>query len=103
MTVTTQSPTGRVEPTLEAARANVDDRPIGRILMDMGKLRAKDIDRIFITHREKGLRFGEAARALRLVKDADIQQALSIQFNYPYLRTGQSALGREIYAARDPF
>jgi chain length determinant protein tyrosine kinase EpsG len=99
----TQSSTGRIEPTLEAARANVDERPLGRILVDMGKLRPKDVDRIFIAHREKGLRFGEAARELRLVKDADIQQALSIQFNYPYLRTGQSALGREIFAARDPF
>jgi len=99
----TQSSTGRIEPTLEAARANVDERPLGRILVDMGKLRPKDVDRIFVAHRENGLRFGEAARELRLVKDADIQQALSIQFNYPYLRTGQSALGREIFAARDPF
>lgn len=95
------------EPFSEAdngiARGGVDDRPIGRILLDMGKLRPKDIDRIFALHREKGLRFGEAARRLRLVKDADVEYALSVQFNYPYLKPGQGMLGSELVAAHEPF
>jgi receptor protein-tyrosine kinase len=81
----------------------VDDRPIGRILVDMGKLKPKDVGRVFALHREKGLRFGEAARKLRLVKDADVEYALSVQFNYPYLKPGQGALGRDLVVAHDPF
>lgn len=105
MTATT---TSRVEPTLAARGAGgpthvLDDRPIGRILVDMGKLKPKDVDRVFAAHRERGMRFGEAARSLKLVKEADIEQALAVQFNYPYLRAGQSALSPELVAAHDPF
>jgi receptor protein-tyrosine kinase len=49
------------------------------------------------------MRFGEAACKLKLVKDADVQQALSVQFNYPYLKAGQSMLGPELIAAHAPF
>jgi chain length determinant protein tyrosine kinase EpsG len=83
--------------------APIEDRPIGQILVDMGKLRAKDVRKVFDLHRRKGLRFGEAARRLRLVDDADVQYALSIQFNYPYSRPGQGMLGAELIAAHDPF
>jgi receptor protein-tyrosine kinase len=86
-----------------SATGSVDDRPIGRILVDMGKLKPKDVGRVFALHREKGLRFGEAARKLRLVKDADVEYALSVQFNYPYLKPGQGTLGRDLVVAHDPF
>lgn len=95
-----------LEPLLSQVRsptANLEDRPLGRILMDMGKLRVRDIDRIFTLHRERGLRFGEAARKLKLVTDADVQQALAIQFNYPYLKPGQGTLSDELVAAHEPF
>jgi chain length determinant protein tyrosine kinase EpsG len=95
------------EPLLESERrsaaGSVDDRPIGRILVDMGKLKPKDVGRVFALHREKGIRFGEAARKLRLVKDADVEYALSVQFNYPYLKPGQGALGRDLVVAHAPF
>ena len=91
------------ESDRHSATSGVNDRQIGRILVDMGKLKAKDVGRVFALHREKGLRFGEAARKLRLVKDADIEYALSVQFNYPYLKPGQSALGRDLIVAHDPF
>ena len=93
----------RREPTLGSAVASLEDRPIGRILVDLGKLRPRDVDRVFRVHREQGLRFGEAARKLRLVKDADIQYALSIQFGYPYLKPGQGVLSPELVAAHEPF
>jgi len=96
--------TSRREPTLNASRlANLEDRPIGRILMDMGKLKPRDVDRVFHLHREKGLRFGEAARKLKLVKDADVQYALSVQFSYPYLKPGQGALAADLVTAHEPF
>ena len=82
---------------------SIEDRPIGRILTDIGRLKSKDIPRVFALHREKNLRFGEAARKLRLVRDEDIQYALSIQFNYPYLKPGQAVLGPELVVAHDPF
>jgi len=93
----------RREPTLGTRVVSLEDRPIGRILMDMGKLKPRDVDRVFHLHREKGLRFGEAACKLNLVRDADVQYALSIQFSYPYLKPGQGALGSELVAAHEPF
>lgn len=94
---------GQLGPEPHIPTVSVDERTIGRILMDMGKLKPEDIARIFTLHREKGLRFGEAARILRLVTDADVQYALSIQFNYPYLRPDQGVLGSEVIAAHHPF
>jgi protein-tyrosine kinase len=91
------------EPVMRDSGASLEDRPIGRILIDMGKLRPRDADRVFKMHRELGMRFGEAARKLNLVKDADIQQALSVQFNYPHLNARQSVLGPELIAANAPF
>lgn len=91
------------EPEVRTGKVGFEDRPIGRILVDLGKLKPKDVNRIFALHRQKGLRFGEAARKLRLVKDADIQYALSIQFNYPYVKSGQGMLGPELISAHDPF
>jgi protein-tyrosine kinase len=98
-----QNPTGvRREPTLNPDVV-MEDRPIGRILVDMGKLQPRDVDRVFALHREKGLRFGEAARRLKLVKDADVHYALSVQFSYPYLKPGQGSLSRDLVTAHAPF
>lgn len=94
------------EPGLDKASsssASVEDRPIGRILVDMGKLKSRDVGRVFALHREKGMRFGEAARKLKLVNDADIHYALSVQFDYPYLKPGQGVLGPELVVAHEPF
>jgi chain length determinant protein tyrosine kinase EpsG len=91
------------EPVLGKLDASVENRTIGRILVDLGKLKPRDVSRIFDLHRQRGLRFGEAARKLRLVKDADIQYALSVQFNYPYLKPGQAVLGQELVIAHAPF
>jgi receptor protein-tyrosine kinase len=90
-------------PQLKIPNVSIEDRSIGRILSDMGKLQSKDVARVFALHREKNLRFGEAARKLRLVKDEDVQYALSVQFNYPYLKRGQAVLGPELVVAHDPF
>ena len=90
-------------PRLEPVAGATEDRTIGRILVDLGTLKQDDVGRIFALHREKGLRFGEAARRLRLVKDEDVQRALSVQFNYPYVNRKQAALGPELVVAHDPF
>jgi len=78
-------------------------RSLGAILVDAGKLRIVDVERILRLQREKNLRFGEAAIRLRLLKQADIDYALSHQFDFPYLVPGETAVSREVIAAYNPF
>jgi receptor protein-tyrosine kinase len=85
------------------ATGRLEARTIGRILVDMGRLTERDVHRVFKLQRKHGMRFGEAARRLKLVGDDDIEYALSIQFDYPYLAQDQGALGPELVTAHDPF
>lgn len=78
------------------------DRTIGQILLDAGKLRDKDITRIFGYHKKHNIRFGEAAMRLRLCRKADIEYALSVQFDYPLLRRGEAVLGDEVIVGFEP-
>ncbi len=79
------------------------DRSIGAILVDNGKLKLHDAERILQLQRQKGLRFGEAALELGLLREDDIKQALAQQFEYPYLTRGESAVSEEVVAAYQPF
>jgi chain length determinant protein tyrosine kinase EpsG len=76
---------------------------MGRLLLDMGKLTPEGAEQVVRAAKEKGLRFGEAAVLLGLVSEADIQQVLAHQFEYPYLHTGQSKYPSELVAAFQPF
>ncbi|ABE50291.1 chain length determinant protein tyrosine kinase EpsG [Methylobacillus flagellatus] len=76
---------------------------IGSLLLRMGKITPEDAERIMRLHKEKGLRFGEAAQALGLITEDDIQQVLSRQFNYPYLSPDQNSYLNELVAAYQPF
>jgi protein-tyrosine kinase len=49
------------------------------------------------------LRFGDAAIQLRLLTPADIDFALSRQFDYPYLRRGDNTVSEDVVAAHAPF
>lgn len=79
------------------------ERTIGGILLDAGKITAADAERALRLQKEKGLRFGEACVKLGLVSQSDIEQVLSGQFRFPYLRPGESRLGNELVAAYEPF
>jgi protein-tyrosine kinase len=83
--------------------AQVEQRPLGRILADLGRLRESDIEKVLRLQRRRGLRFGEAARKLRLVRQSDLQQALAIQFGYPCLQVGEGHLSPELVSAYRPF
>jgi receptor protein-tyrosine kinase len=85
-------------PSVHAA-----DRCIGRLLLDAGKLKAGDAERALRLSKEKGVRFGEACIQLKLVSQADIDRALSDQFDYPYLRPDDAKLSSELVAAYRPF
>src|SRR3981189_3696013 len=80
-----------------------DERPIGALLVESGKMTAHDTEEVVRFQLDQGLRFGEAAMRLRLVTRADVDQALARQFDYSYLVPGQSAISPEVIAAYDPF
>lgn len=76
---------------------------IGAILVDAGRLKLEDVERILRLQKEQGLRFGDAALKLRLVNEEDIRHALSKQFSYAYLRPGEGSFANELVAAYKPF
>lgn len=76
---------------------------IGELLLDAGKVSLGDAERVLKLQREAGLRFGEAAIKLGLVTEDDVRQALSLQFDYPYLAAGDTQFGEELLAAYRPF
>jgi chain length determinant protein tyrosine kinase EpsG len=86
-----------------ANAAKTGDRSIGAILVQAGRLSSEDAERILRRQREKGLRFGEAAMELGLLKTGDIEFALSRQFDHPYLVRGESKVSEEVVAAYAPF
>ena len=80
-------------------------RTIGAILMDAGLLSADEINRVLSLQRRDGLRFGESALRLGIVKQADVEFALARQFAYPYLRESaeRKPVSDELLAAYRPF
>jgi receptor protein-tyrosine kinase len=81
----------------------VPDRSIGAILIKQGRLSVADAERVLRYQVEKNLRFGDAALALGVLTEADIELALSRQYDYPYLLPGESAISAEVVAAYEPF
>ena len=87
----------------DSAAGLYNEKSLGALLMDAGKLKLEDAEAILRTQREHNLRFGEAAVKLGLVTEIDIEVALSRQFDYPYLRQNDHSLGAELVAAYQPF
>lgn len=79
------------------------DRSIGALLIDAGQLRPEDAEQILRLQKAEGIRFGEAAIRLGLVSADDLQHALARQFDYPYLKPGESAVSEDLVAAYRPF
>lgn len=89
-----------------AARASVTggrDRSIGAILIDAGRLSVENAERIIREQKSKGLRFGDAAIQMGLLKQHDIDFALARQFDYPYLSASDDSLSHGLVAAYKPF
>ena len=76
---------------------------IGALLVDSGKISQEDADRIMRMQRESGIRFGDAAVKLGLITPANIERALTQQFEFPYLIPGTSGLSGELVTAYAPF
>ena len=79
----------------------VHGRSMGSILIDSGRLSTGNAEKILVSQRENGNRFGEAGRALGLLTEDDVRFALSIQFHYSYIPSG-SSLSHELIAAYQP-
>jgi chain length determinant protein tyrosine kinase EpsG len=82
---------------------NTRSRSIGAILMDAGKLNPEDAERILRLQKDQDMRFGDAAISLGLLSEADIQFAVSHQFDYPYLAAGELHYSEQLVAAYQPF
>jgi protein-tyrosine kinase len=79
------------------------ERSIGAVLVQAGRLRSQDLEEVLQLQRQKGLRFGDAGKELRLLTQADVEFALARQFDYPCLQRGESDVSEEVVAAYEPF
>lgn len=79
------------------------DSSIGALLLESGKINPENAERVLRMQKELGIRFGEAAVKLGLITDADIQQVLARQFDYPYLLRGEKKYSDMLVAAYQPF
>jgi receptor protein-tyrosine kinase len=78
-------------------------RNMGDTFVASGRLRPEDLQRILNRQAQNQTPFGEAAVALGLLTRADIDQALSQQFDYAYLPEADLRLSPELVAAYKPF
>lgn len=79
------------------------DSSIGGLLLESGKITPENAERVLRMQKELGIRFGEAALRLGLITEADIQQVLARQFDYPYLQKGEGKYSDLLVAAYEPF
>ncbi len=76
---------------------------IGALFLNTGKISASDAERIISMQKQKGMRFGDAAKSLGLINDDDIQEALSHQFDFLFLAASEDDFSPELLAAYQPF
>jgi receptor protein-tyrosine kinase len=85
------------------ASAGPSRRALGAILVDAGRLDAAATEQILDRQRLHGESFGQAAISLGLLTPADVELGLARQFDFPYLRRGDSVLSDELVLAYQPF
>ncbi len=80
-----------------------NDSSIGGLLLESKKITPEQAENIIRLQKELNIRFGEAAIRLGFVTEADIQQILAQQFDYPYLQKGEGEFSPHLVAAFEPF
>lgn len=85
------------------ARRSSDGRELGALLLDMGRITAEDAEKILRAQKDMKVPFGVAAVRLGFVTEQDVQKALALQFDYPYIHPGESPVSEEVTAAYRPF
>jgi len=96
-------PPGSRLPDFEETVNTLQDQPIGAILRTQRGLSDEQVEQILLYQREHGVRFGEAAVALRLASQDDVLWALSQQFHYPFAPEGRPHHNSELVVAAHPF
>ncbi len=76
---------------------------IGKLLLDLGKIKPEDAERIIRLQKAENLKFGAAAQKLGLITESDIKQVLALQFDYPYLQPNTGDFSQNLVAAYQPF
>jgi chain length determinant protein tyrosine kinase EpsG len=89
--------------SVKAKAAEVEKQFLGLQLLNEGKLTEDDINRIVAVQTQTNARFGEIAIKLGLIGEAELQQALARQFDYPISTLGDSSLSPTLIAASQPF
>lgn len=79
------------------------DRTIGAILLEEGKLTAREVDRVLERQRQDKVRFGEAAVRMGLISADDVRFALAKQYDMPHFTPSLEGPSRELVAAFAPF
>jgi protein-tyrosine kinase len=78
------------------------DRRIGSILAEQGKLGVRDIERVLELQQRQASRFGEAALRVGLITKEDLQSALAAQYDFPHLLPGTGGISTEVVVAYEP-
>lgn len=95
-----------IEVTLPLFREGVhipdQSNKLGQLLVDNGKIDPEDLERVFLLQKQKGIRIGEAARALGLVTEEDVRSAVAQQFSYPVAPKADARLDPALVAAFAP-
>jgi protein-tyrosine kinase len=88
--------------TQTAPATPINAHQMGPMLVSMGKLTPKDLTQIVALQKKRGLRFGEAAVSLGLVKENDINAILAKQFAYTQTPATSSKLDHRLSALFQP-
>jgi receptor protein-tyrosine kinase len=76
---------------------------IGDLLIEEGKITRADAEKILHLQKQHGGLFGDVGKASHLITEEDIQQVLSQQFEFSFLKDDSSGLSHELIAAYQPF
>jgi protein-tyrosine kinase len=85
----------------ETMASNDPRAPLGRHLVDAGKLTDEQIDAVLAMQKVNNRRFGETAVAMGLVSEMDLQAALVRQYSYQCLSVGDQ-VSASVFAVHDP-
>lgn len=77
----------------------IKKKSIGELLLQAGKLRPEDADRVLREQRLSGLRFGDAAIKLKLVTQSDIDEVLSMQFDFSVVDNSNNVVDPKVFTA----
>lgn len=78
------------------------DRQLGRMLLERGKLTEMQVERVLAEQKRSGGRFGETAIRLGFATPQDVEDALALQFGYPFLEPAAASLPMKVTAAFQP-